>query len=34
LGLALARGLARAVSGDVEAHPGAGGRFVVRLPAA
>jgi signal transduction histidine kinase len=34
LGLALSRRLARAVSGDVEAHPGAGGRFVVRLPAA
>jgi two-component system, OmpR family, sensor kinase len=33
LGLALARRLARAVSGDVEAHPGASGRFVVRLPA-
>jgi two-component system, OmpR family, sensor kinase len=33
LGLALSRRLARAVSGDVEAHPGAGGRFVVRLPA-
>jgi len=34
LGLALSRRLARAVSGDVEAHPGAGGRFVVRLPSA
>jgi signal transduction histidine kinase len=34
LGLALSRRLARAVSGEVEAHPGAGGRFVVRLPAA
>jgi signal transduction histidine kinase len=34
LGLALARRLARAVSGDVEAHPGARGHFVVRLPAA
>jgi two-component system OmpR family sensor kinase len=34
LGLALARRLARAVSGDVEAHPGATGHFVVRLPAA
>jgi two-component system OmpR family sensor kinase len=34
LGLALARRLARAVSGDVEAHPGASGHFVVRLPAA
>jgi two-component system, OmpR family, sensor kinase len=34
LGLALSRRLARAVSGDVEAHPGASGHFVVRLPAA
>jgi two-component system, OmpR family, sensor kinase len=34
LGLALSRRLARAVSGDVEARPGASGRFVVRLPAA
>jgi signal transduction histidine kinase len=34
LGLALARRLARAVSGDVEATPGASGHFVVRLPAA
>jgi two-component system OmpR family sensor kinase len=34
LGLALARRLARAVSGDVEAHPGSSGHFVVRLPAA
>jgi signal transduction histidine kinase len=34
LGLALSRRLARAVSGDVEALPGASGRFVVRLPAA
>jgi signal transduction histidine kinase len=34
LGLALSRRLARAVSGDVEAHPGASGRFVIRLPAA
>jgi signal transduction histidine kinase len=34
LGLALARRLARAVSGDVEARPGASGHFVVRLPAA
>jgi two-component system OmpR family sensor kinase len=34
LGLALARRLARAASGDVEARPGAPGRFVVRLPAA
>jgi signal transduction histidine kinase len=34
LGLALSRRLARAVSGDVEAFPGASGRFVVRLPAA
>jgi signal transduction histidine kinase len=34
LGLALARRLARAVSGDVEAQPGASGHFVVRLPAA
>jgi signal transduction histidine kinase len=34
LGLALSRRLARAVSGDVEARPGAGGHFVVRLPAA
>jgi two-component system OmpR family sensor kinase len=33
LGLALARRLARAVSGDVEAHPGPSGHFVVRLPA-
>jgi signal transduction histidine kinase len=34
LGLALSRRLARAVSGDVEAHPGSSGQFVVRLPAA
>jgi two-component system OmpR family sensor kinase len=34
LGLALSRRLARAVSGDVEAHPGGSGHFVVRLPAA
>jgi signal transduction histidine kinase len=34
LGLALSRRLARAVSGDVEARPGASGHFVVRLPAA
>jgi signal transduction histidine kinase len=34
LGLALSRRLARAVSGDVEALPGASGHFVVRLPAA
>jgi two-component system OmpR family sensor kinase len=34
LGLALARRLARAVSGDVEAQPGASGHFVVRLPSA
>lgn len=34
LGLALSRRLARAVSGDVEAQPGIGGHFVVRLPAA
>jgi signal transduction histidine kinase len=35
LGLALARRLARAVSGDVDAHPHAGGgRFTIRLPAA
>ena len=34
LGLALSRRLARAVSGDVEAHPGVRGHFVVRLPAA
>ncbi len=34
LGLALARRLARAVSGDVEAQPGTGGHFVVRLPSA
>jgi two-component system, OmpR family, sensor kinase len=34
LGLALSRRLARAVSGDVEVHPGASGHFVVRLPAA
>jgi signal transduction histidine kinase len=35
LGLALARRLARAASGDVEAMPdGAGGRFAVRLPSA
>jgi two-component system, OmpR family, sensor kinase len=34
LGLALSRRLARAASGDVEAFPGASGRFVVRLPAA
>jgi signal transduction histidine kinase len=33
LGLALARRLARTAGGDVEAHPGRGGRFVVRLPA-
>ncbi len=33
LGLALARRLARAVSGDVEAYPGPSGHFVVRLPA-
>jgi signal transduction histidine kinase len=33
LGLALSRRLARAVSGDVEALPGASGHFVVRLPA-
>ncbi|HZV73311.1 MAG TPA: HAMP domain-containing sensor histidine kinase [Conexibacter sp.] len=32
LGLALARRLARAAGGDVEAHPGPDGRFVVRLP--
>jgi signal transduction histidine kinase len=34
LGLALARRLARAASGDVTTRPGARGRFVVRLPAA
>jgi len=34
LGLALARRLARAAEGDVEAQPGGGGSFVVRLPAA
>jgi two-component system OmpR family sensor kinase len=34
LGLALSRRLARAVSGDVEAFPGASGHFVIRLPAA
>jgi signal transduction histidine kinase len=34
LGLALSRRLARAASGDVEAHPGESGHFVVRLPAA
>jgi signal transduction histidine kinase len=34
LGLALARRLARTVSGDVEAEPGTGGHFIVRLPAA
>lgn len=34
LGLALARRLARAASGDVVARPGARGRFIVRLPAA
>jgi two-component system OmpR family sensor kinase len=34
LGLALARRLARAASGDVIARPGRNGRFVVRLPAA
>ena len=34
LGLALARRLARAASGDVVARPGGSGRFVVRLPAA
>jgi two-component system OmpR family sensor kinase len=34
LGLALARRLARAASGDVVARPGRNGRFVVRLPAA
>lgn len=34
LGLALSRRLARAVSGEVEANPGTGGHFVVRLPAA
>ena len=35
LGLALARRLARSVSGDVEAEPSsAGGRFIVRLPSA
>ena len=33
LGLALARRLARAAGGDVEARPGPGGRFVVRVPA-
>jgi len=34
LGLALARRLARGTAGDLEAEPGPGGRFVVRLPAA
>jgi signal transduction histidine kinase len=34
LGLALARRLARAASGEVEAIPGAGGRFAIRLPTA
>ena len=34
LGLALARRLARAASGDVVARPGGQGQFVVRLPAA
>ena len=34
LGLALARRLARAASGDVEAAAGSGGRFRVRLPSA
>jgi len=34
LGLALARRLARAASGDVVARPGGRGRFIVRLPAA
>jgi two-component system OmpR family sensor kinase len=34
LGLALARRLARAASGDVIARPGGRGQFVVRLPAA
>ena len=34
LGLALARRLARAASGDVVAQPGGRGHFVVRLPAA
>jgi len=34
LGLALARRLARSVRGDVEAAPGEGGRFLVRLPTA
>jgi signal transduction histidine kinase len=34
LGLSLSRRLARAVSGDVEAFPGASGHFVIRLPAA
>ncbi len=34
LGLALARRLARAASGDVVARPGGRGQFVVRLPAA
>ena len=33
LGLALARRLARTAGGDVEAHAGPGGRFLVRLPA-
>ena len=33
LGLALARRLARSASGDVQAEPGAAGRFIVRLPA-
>jgi two-component system, OmpR family, sensor kinase len=34
LGLALARRLARAASGEVEAVPGTGGRFEIRLPTA
>jgi signal transduction histidine kinase len=34
LGLALSRRLARAAGGDVEALPGEGGRFLIRLPAA
>jgi two-component system, OmpR family, sensor kinase len=34
LGLALSRRLARAAGGDVDARPGPGGRFVVRVPAA
>jgi signal transduction histidine kinase len=33
LGLALARRLARGAGGDVDAQPGPGGHFVVRLPA-